>query len=131
MQQYFPSECGLANLVGTTFTIYRRMLQGAPNVPPSRGHLGVQTRPTKQDFEVVLADVPGLFGGTNSKSDRWDVHPEGQDQVEQATLLAVYLDIREGDNLIVALDGKTYNVEASTRYGPVVRCYLDSGHTML
>jgi len=131
VEEFLPSECGAGDLTATTFAIYRRTLQGPPEVPPSRDHLGVQKRPTKLDFELVASGIPALFGGTNSKQDRWHVHPEGQDQVEMALLITSYLDVREGDNLIIALDGLTYNVEASTRYGPVVRCFLNSGKAML
>jgi len=131
IEVYFPSECGAAGLVATTFALHRRTLQGLPDVPPSRDHLGLQARPEKQDFELIEAAVPALFAGTNPKSDRWDVTGEGQHQEEQATLVTTYLDVREGDNLVVALDGVTYNVEASTRYGPVIRCFLDSGKATL
>lgn len=131
VNEHLISECGAGNLVGTTFTLYRRTLTGTPNVPPSRDDLGLQARPTKQDFTVVVADLPCLFVGTSPKTDRWHVHPEGQDQQELANLVTAYLDVREGDNVVVALDGKTYAVEASTRLGPLVRCFLDTATAQL
>lgn len=130
IEQVLPGGCGV-DLVSTTFTLYRRELQGPPNVPPSRNALGIQARPTKQDFEVIVANLPCLFLGANPKQDHWLVQPEGQTQEEMANLYTTYLDVREGDNLVVAKDGKTYEVDNSTDYGPVLRCFLNTGKAQL
>jgi hypothetical protein len=119
----------LTNCVGgavaSTFTLYRRTLTAEGEVAP-RTDLGVQTRPAKQQFDPVVVDEPCVFTGTSPKGDRWTVHPEGQSQQELVTLYTVYADIREGDNLTLAYDGKTYLVRASSYAGPLRRCFLDS-----
>lgn len=98
---------------------------------PPRDDLGLETRPTKQDFAVVVSNEPCVFAGVNPKSDRWQVHPEGQYQVEMVTLYTAFQDIREGDNLVLAYDGKAYLVEASTYVGPMRRCFLNSAKAQI
>ena len=59
------------------------------------------------------------------------VLPEGQWQVETVMLFTAFADIREGDNLILAADGKTYLVEASSYMGPLRRCFLTTAEAQL
>lgn len=132
VEQVLPSGCSAGDLVSTRFTLYRRQVVAA-GVPPLVDDLGIQTRPTKQDLLPVTGavDLPCLFVGTGKKTDRWHVHPEGQDQEEQAILTTSYLDVREGDNARVTLDGKAYLVQASTRLGPLVQCMLTTAKAQL
>lgn len=130
VETFLPSGCGAGDLIGTRFTLYRRQVVAA-GVPPLVDDLGIQTRPTKQDFLPVVSDLPCLFVGTGKKANRWHVHPEGQDQEEQAILTTTYLDVREGDNVLVAEDGKAYLVEASTRLGPLLQCFLTTAKAQL
>lgn len=129
VEQALPSECFAGDLVTSTFTLYRRMTLGAPNVPPPVDDLGIQTRPEKQDFLPIVTDLPCLFIGTGKKTDRWHVHPEGQDQEEQALLTTSYPDVREGDNAVVG--GKAYLVQASTPIGPLWQCMLTTAKAQL
>jgi hypothetical protein len=120
--------CG-AESVTTTFTLYRRTLND-PLAPP-RDDIGLERRPILQDFAPILVDEPCVFAGVNPKQDRWNVAPEGQQQTELVTLYTGFQDIREGDNLVLAADGKSYLVEASTYVGPLRRCFLNSSKAQL
>ena len=123
--------CGCAGTsVTSTFTLHRRALTAAGQVAP-RTDLGIEVRPTKQEFVIVVSNEPCVFAGTNPKSDRWQVLPEGQWQVETVMLFTAFADIREGDNLILAADGKTYLVEASSYMGPLRRCFLTTAEAQL
>lgn len=122
--------CSGGDWIASTFTLYRRTLTAEGQVTP-RDDLGIETRPAKQQFEPVATDVPCVFTGTNPKSDRWKVHDEGQDQVEQLTLYTGHADICEGDNLLLAYDQKMYLVRVSNYAGPLRRCFLDTGRAQV
>lgn len=130
MQLARLSQCGGA-LEGT-FTLYRRTLLD-PTAPPAeqRSDLGIQVRAVQQNFRPVATDQLCVFSGTSRKEERWEVNPEGQEQVEKLTLFTAYPDVREGDNLVLSWDDKTYLVEASSPVGPLTQCFLSTAETQL
>lgn len=130
VEEVLPSGCGAGDLASTRFSLYRRGVVGS-GVPPRANDLGIPTRPDKQEFLPVVTDVPGLIVGTGKKTDRWHVYPEGQDQEEQMILTTAYRDVREGDNVVLDLDGKSYLVQASTPLGPLVQCFLTTAKAQL
>lgn len=123
-----PSICG-PGAVASTFTLHRRTLVNVAVAP--RDDLGIETRPDKQVFSIVVSNEPCIFRGANWSSERWTVFPEGQDQSERVELYTAFSDIREGDNLVLAFDSKTYLVEASSYWGPVVKCFINTSKAQL
>lgn len=122
--------CG--GVTEATFTLYRKdLLHPAAPIVDQRSDLGIQRRTVEQNFEPVATNVPCIFAGTNRKSDRAQVTPEGQHQDEMITLITTYQDIREWDNLVLSFDGKTYCVEASSPVGPLMQCYCSTGEAQL
>lgn len=117
--------CGGAT--ATTFTLLRRTLLD-PSAPPAdqRSDLGIQRRTVEQNFVPVASAIECVFTGTNKKSDRARSLPEGQREEEMILLYTSYRDVREWDNLVLAVDGKTYSVEASSPAGPLTVCYCST-----
>ena len=105
----------------TTFTVYRRGLVGTGE----RSSLGLRVRPTAQDFLPIAAGVPGSFYGVKRSDERWEVLPEGQRQTEMVMLFTAF-DLREGDNVRLAYDGKVYLVEATSYADSIRQCLLNS-----
>lgn len=110
-----------SNQATTLFTVFRRGLVGAG----ARNDLGLRVRPTAQDFLIVAENVKGTFYGVKRSEERWEVLPEGQYQTDYVMLFTAF-DVREGDNVRLAYDGKVYLVESSSYVDSVRQCLLNS-----
>lgn len=99
----------------TTFTQYRRATTG----PVS--DLGTPNAP----WAVLRSDVvctwlgikPNVEGG-------FQIAEQGQIQNPIYEAFTTKLDIVEGDEIVVALDGKAYQVDRTARMGPVLHLLL-------
>lgn len=101
----------------TTFTLKRIVNSGA------RDDLGIPPR----GWNTILTDRPCIYQLLPGNDARWKVQEEGQVQSERLVMHTAYEDIREGDEVVLAADGKTYLVEASEPVGCSRRCVLTSG----
>ena len=101
----------------TTFTLRRVTATG------TKDDLGE----TPTDFEPVVTAYTCVVYGLFQEDMRWLVTTPGQLQEERLIIWTSYADVREGDEVLIAMDGKTYLVESSQDCGTVYKCLLNSG----
>jgi hypothetical protein len=100
----------------TTFTLYRKDGTGTTTA------LGTE----KPVWRVVVAAVPCTYVGTREQEDdHFYIHRQGKAIEEYAEMVTAYDDVKEGDNVVIALDNRTYHVEVSTPMGAIQWCELN------
>ena len=100
----------------TTFTLYRRQRAGAPN------DLGVPNNPYTSIATGVICTV---VSGELMSENKHVINTQGQRQQYVLEVHTAHTDIKIGDNVVVALTGLAYNVEAVNTEGVIVHLKLD------
>ena len=103
----------------STFSLYRRAATGA------KSDLGM--KPLDWDPVTGAQDFPCVVLGVDLNDVRWELDRQGQRTDERIALHTAYEDIREGDQLILALDGQQYFVEHSIFEGGLRKCQINRG----
>lgn len=103
----------------STFKLYRR---AATSVKSDLGMKTLEWQPVAdaQDFPCVVL-------GLVLNDIRWENDRQGQRIDERIIMHTAYEDIREGDQLILALDDQQYFVENSNYAGGLRRCQINRG----
>jgi len=106
----------------TTFDWYRRATTGPID------DLG---QPTNA-WTLQEAAVPCTWVGIKEEDEGgFEIPPQGQTQHPIYEAYCDFRDIVAGDNILIALDGRVYNVERSERQGPLIALLLDHGTAQL
>lgn len=123
-----------ANLVGvqwqnlgpdrtaTTFDLYRRQVNAGTN------DLGV---PNAAWVKIQTAQPCTIVGFKRDKEGAYEIDKQGQVQYVIEEMHTILTDVQAGDNVIVALDNRAYNVERSSIMGTVTKLVLDHGSAQI
>jgi len=103
----------------TTFSLYRRAATSA------KSDLGSKTLTWEPVADAQ--DFPCVILGLALNDVRWELDRQGQRVDERIVLHTAYEDIREGDQLILALDDRAYFVENSLFEGGLRVCQINRG----
>jgi len=100
----------------TTFILYRRTRAGAPN------DLGVPNNPmTSIATDLICTIVAGELMTENKHV----INAQGQRQQYVLEVHTTHQDVMIGDNVVIALTGLAYNVEAVNLQGVILHLKLD------
>lgn len=114
METFWPALG--AEDTSTTFTLYRRQRAGAPN------DLGVPNDPFTSIATGVICTI---VAGELMSENKHVVNIQGQRQQYVLEIHTAHQDIKIGDNVVLALDGLAYNVEAVNVEGVIMHVKLD------
>jgi hypothetical protein len=114
MESFWPALG--AEDTSTTFTLYRRQRAGTPN------DLGVPNDPMTSIATGVICTI---VSGELMKENKHVINTQGQRQACVLEIHTAHTDLFIGDNVVLALTGLAYNVEAVNIEGVIVHVKLD------